>query len=99
MGEEVKAKKPKGVAGIIEFENPNRAIKAPKKIKDIEISKSKGPDLSRRQKEELARQNYQAAHAAGKTEQARADMERLAIIRKRREEAEAKKKEAAESAS
>ena len=52
------------------------------------------PDVSR---EELAKQqaraNYQKMHMAGKTEEARADLARLAIIRKEREEA-AKKRDA-----
>ena len=51
-------------------------------------------DVSR---EELAKQqaraNYQKMHMAGKTEEARADLARLAIIRKEREEA-AKKRDA-----
>lgn len=59
-------------------------------------------ELSRREREELERQqkqaNYQKLHAQGKTEQARADLARLAIIRQQREEAaklrEEKKKEA-----
>lgn len=59
-------------------------------------------DLSRREREEIERQkkqaNYQKLHAQGKTEQARADLARLAIIKQQREEAalkrDAKKKEA-----
>ncbi len=52
--------------------------------------------LSRREREELERQrakaHYDKLHAAGKTDEARADLARLAIIRKQREEA-AKKRE------
>lgn len=52
--------------------------------------------LSRREREELekqrARENYMRLHAEGKTEQARADLARLALIRREREEA-AKKRE------
>ena len=40
-----------------------------------------------------AKANYQKMHLAGKTDEARADLARLAIIRKQREEA-AKKREA-----
>ena len=40
-----------------------------------------------------ARRRYQALHAAGKTEEAQADLARLAIIRKQREEAAKKKEE------
>jgi len=43
------------------------------------------PQLSRREREELDKQkaklHYQKMHAAGKTEEARADLARLAIIR------------------
>merc|ERR1711862_1013609 len=59
--EDENAKK-KGVAGVIEIENPNKA-----------------------------KTNYQKMHAAGKTDEARADLARLAIIRKQREEAAAKR--------
>ena len=41
---------------------------------------------------EKARQHYQKMHAQGKTAEAQADLARLAIIRKQREEA-AKKRE------
>lgn len=59
-------------------------------------------ELSRREREEIERQkkqaNYQKLHAQGKTEQARADLARLAIIKQQREEAarqrDLKKKEA-----
>lgn len=49
------------------------------------------PELSRREREEVEKQraqaNYQKLHAEGKTEQARADLARLAIIKQQREEA------------
>lgn len=52
--------------------------------------------LSRREREELERQraeaHYQKLHAEGKTDQAKADLARLAIIKQQREEA-AKKRE------
>jgi len=48
-------------------------------------------ELSRREREEIERQkkqaNYQKLHAQGKTEQAKADLARLAIIKQQREEA------------
>lgn len=51
----------------------------------------------RREREEVERQRaaaaYQKAHAEGKTDQARADLARLAIIRQQREDA-AKRREA-----
>lgn len=53
--------------------------------------------LSRREREaiekERARQEYQRLHAAGKTEEARADLARLAVIRKQREDAAKKREE------
>ena len=86
--------KKKGVAGLIEVENPNRAKKAHKKVTALDDSPAK-PQLSRREREEIekakAKANYQKLHAAGKTDEARADLARLAIIRKQREEAAAKR--------
>ena len=53
------------------------------------------PQMSRREKEaiakEKARQAYFKAQMEGKTDQARADLARLALIRKQREEAAAKR--------
>ena len=49
------------------------------------------PELSRREKEEIDKQKSQAAyqklHSQGKTEQAKADLARLAIIKQQRQEA------------
>ena len=86
--------KKKGVAGMIEIENPNRGKKTMKKVSQLDDVSAK-PQLSRREREEIekakAKAHYQKQHAAGKTEEARADLARLAIIRKQREEAAAKK--------
>uniref|UniRef100_A0A671RW47 28 kDa heat- and acid-stable phosphoprotein-like n=1 Tax=Sinocyclocheilus anshuiensis TaxID=1608454 RepID=A0A671RW47_9TELE len=74
--------KKKGVEGLIEIENPNRAAQKSKKVTDIELE---GPrQLSRREREEIEKQ---------KTDQAKADLARLAIIRKQREDAARKKEE------
>jgi len=95
------------VEGLIEIENPNRIVKkSEKKVAKIgsgEPAEGEGaaaavkPELSRREREELEKQrakaHYQKLHAEGKTEQARADLARLAIIRKQREEAAAKRDE------
>ena len=82
------------MSGIIEIENPNRAQPKTKKVSQISHESSK-PQLSRREREELEKQrakaHYQKLHAQGKTEEARADLARLAIIRKQREEAAAKR--------
>lgn len=80
---------------LIEIENPNRVQKkATNKVTALDGPSSSAPvvpELSRREREELERQkrqaNYEKAHAEGKTEQARADLARLAIIKQRREEA------------
>ena len=42
---------------------------------------------------EQARQRYEKLHAEGKTDEARADLARLAIVRKQREEAAQKKQQ------
>lgn len=90
--------KAKGVSGLIEVENPNRVVKKNKKLTNLDnLGEGEKPQLSRREREEIERQRaaaaYQRAHAEGKTEQARADLARLAIIRQQREEA-AKRREA-----
>ncbi|CAH4032593.1 28 kDa heat- and acid-stable phosphoprotein-like [Pieris brassicae] len=94
--------KAKGVSGLIEVENPNRVVKKNKKLSNLDnLGEGEKPQLSRREREEIERQRaaaaYQKAHAEGKTEQARADLARLAIIRQQREEA-AKRREAEKKA-
>lgn len=97
----------KGVAALIEIENPNRVTKkATQKLSQIKIddtsssatggsSSSSRPELSRREREQIekqkARQRYEKLHAAGKTTEAKADLARLALIRQQREEAAAKR--------
>jgi len=88
--------KPKGVAHLIEVSNPNRqGNKSAKKVGQMDESGT--TYLSRREREEIekqeAKRRYQQLHAAGKTEEAQADLARLAIIRKQREEAAKKKAE------
>uniref|UniRef100_A0A8D0E3V8 PDGFA associated protein 1 n=1 Tax=Salvator merianae TaxID=96440 RepID=A0A8D0E3V8_SALMN len=87
--------KHKGVEGMIDIENPNRVAQTTKKVTQIDLE---GPrELSRREREEIekqkAKERYMKMHLAGKTEQAKADLARLAIIRKQREEAARKKEE------
>ena len=95
--EDENAKK-KGVQGLIEIENPNRAVKkAAEKVTKVNVNAAgtSKPELSRREREELERQraaaHYQKLHAEGKTEQARADLARLAIIKQNRADAAAKR--------
>ncbi|KAG7281162.1 hypothetical protein CRUP_032865 [Coryphaenoides rupestris] len=88
-------KKRGGVEGIIEIENPNRVAQKSKKVTQIELDEPK--QLSRREREELekqkAKERYMKMHLAGKTDQAKADLARLAIIKKQREDAARKKEE------
>ncbi|XP_069053158.1 pdgfa associated protein 1a isoform X2 [Lepisosteus oculatus] len=87
--------KKKGVEGLIEIENPNRVTQKSKKVAEIDVSVPK--ELSRREREEIekqkAKERYMKLHLEGKTEQARADLARLAIIKKQREEAARKREE------
>ncbi|XP_023312859.1 28 kDa heat- and acid-stable phosphoprotein-like [Anoplophora glabripennis] len=91
-------KKAKGVSNLIEIENPNRVQKKVKKLSTLNTTDLESkPQLSRREREEIERQraqaHYQKLHAEGKTDQARADLARLAIIKQQREEAK-KRREA-----
>nr|XP_056722439.1 28 kDa heat- and acid-stable phosphoprotein [Euleptes europaea] len=87
--------KHKGVEGMIDIENPNRVGQTAKKVTQIDMESPR--ELSRREREEIekqkAKERYMKMHLAGKTEQAKADLARLAIIRKQREEAAKKKEE------
>ncbi|KAG7275520.1 hypothetical protein CRUP_032563 [Coryphaenoides rupestris] len=89
------SKKKSGVEGIIEIENPNRISQKNKKVADIDIEAPK--ELTRREREEIekqkAKERYMKLHLEGKTEQARADLARLAIIKKQREDAAKKRDE------
>lgn len=74
--------------GLIEIENPNRVVKkSAEKVTKVNVNAagSSKPELSRREREEVEKQraqaHYQKLHAEGKTEQARADLARLAIIK------------------
>lgn len=87
--------KRKGVEGLIEIENPNRVSQKSKKVVEIDVNAPK--ELSRREREEIekqaAKERYMKLHLEGKTDQARADLARLAIIKKQREEAAKKRDE------
>ncbi|KAL6081022.1 hypothetical protein STEG23_025450 [Scotinomys teguina] len=76
-----------------DIENPNRVAQATEKVTQLDLDGPK--ELSRREREEIekqkAKEGYMKMHLAGKTEQARADLARLAITRKQREEAASKK--------
>lgn len=93
-GEAVNGKGPNPAADI---ENPNHVVKQVKKVGELDVNDASKPELSRREREEIekqrAREHYQKLHAQGKTEEARADLARLAIIRQQREEAAKKRDE------
>uniref|UniRef100_A0AAR2KAM0 Casein kinase substrate phosphoprotein PP28 domain-containing protein n=1 Tax=Pygocentrus nattereri TaxID=42514 RepID=A0AAR2KAM0_PYGNA len=93
--EDEKNQKRSGVEGLIEIENPNRVSQKNKNIAEVDVSVPK--ELSRREREEIekqkAKERYMKLHLEGKTEQARADLARLAIIKKQREEAARKREE------
>ncbi|CAN6858621.1 hypothetical protein HID58_086352 [Brassica napus] len=79
--------KKKGHEALIEVDNPNRA--KPKTLKARDLDASKTTELSRREREELEKQRaherYMRLQEQGKTEQARKDFDRLALIRQQRE--------------
>lgn len=85
--------------------NPNHTAKSRSQLKDASPNDDIS-QLSRREREAIEaqqeRERYLKLHAEGKTEEARADLARLAIIRERREEErlrkEAEKEEKAELA-
>jgi len=90
-------KKAKGVDHLIKVDNPNRKQVKMKKLKDLTLESTAEPEMSRKEREaiekEKAKEAYQRLHKEGKTEEARADLARLAIIRKQREEAAKKREE------
>ncbi|KAI8810509.1 casein kinase substrate phosphoprotein PP28-domain-containing protein [Cladochytrium replicatum] len=83
-------------APIIEVENPNQQSQRNLKASDLDGS-DQPRELSRREREALEKERAKAAfwkaQSEGKTDQARADLARLAIIRKQREEAAKKRTE------
>ncbi|XP_076856473.1 pdgfa associated protein 1a [Brachyhypopomus gauderio] len=90
-----KSQRRNGVEGLIEIENPNRISQKSKKAAEVDVEAPR--ELSRREREEIekqkAKERYMKMHLEGKTEQARADLARLAIIKKQREDAAKKRDE------
>ncbi|KAB5555508.1 hypothetical protein PHYPO_G00035010 [Pangasianodon hypophthalmus] len=93
--EDEQNQKRNGVQGLIEIENPNRISQKSKKATEVDVNTPR--ELSRREREEIekqkAKERYMKLHLEGKTDQARADLARLAIIKKQREEAARKREE------
>ncbi|XP_009792986.1 uncharacterized protein [Nicotiana sylvestris] len=87
--------KRKGTEGIIEIQNPN--LVKPKNVKAKNVDIEKTTELSRREREEIEKQQaherYMRLQEQGKTEQARKDLDRLALIRQQRAEAAKKREE------
>ncbi|KAF3339909.1 heat- and acid-stable phosphoprotein [Carex littledalei] len=87
--------KRKGTEGVIKIENPNLVKSKNVKAKEVDLGKT--TELSRREREELEKQKaherYMRLQEQGKTEQARKDLERLALIRQQRAEAAKKREE------
>ncbi|ORY84399.1 casein kinase substrate phospho protein PP28-domain-containing protein [Protomyces lactucae-debilis] len=83
--------------------NANRALNKPMSAKELAAASTEGSsaraggEMSRRDREALeakaAKERYWKLHQAGKTDQAKADLARLAEVKKRREEAARKRKE------
>ncbi|KAG2677779.1 hypothetical protein I3760_12G112500 [Carya illinoinensis] len=92
---EEEPEKRKGTLGLIEIENPN--LVKPKNLKAGNVDMKKTTELSRREREEIekkrAHERYMRLQEQGKTEQARKDIERLALIRQQRAEAARKRGE------
>ncbi|KAJ3300999.1 heat- and acid-stable phosphoprotein [Blyttiomyces sp. JEL0837] len=82
---------------VAKFESMNINRAAAKNVKASELSTSEDIPMSRREREALEKERAKAAfwkaQMEGKTEQARNDLARLAIIKKQREEAARKKAE------
>jgi hypothetical protein len=87
--------KKKGTQGIIEIENPNLVKAKTLKARDVDMDKT--TELSRREREEIEKQKaherYMKLQEQGKTDQAKKDLERLALIRQQRAEAAKKREE------
>ncbi|XP_031284107.1 28 kDa heat- and acid-stable phosphoprotein-like isoform X1 [Pistacia vera] len=85
----------KGTEGLIEINNPNLVKSKNLKAKDVDFGRP--TELSRREREELEKQRsherYMKLQEQGKTEKARQDLERLALIRQERAEAAKRREE------
>jgi len=92
---EEESEKRKGTQGVIEIENPNLVKPKTLKARDIDIEKTS--ELSRREREEIEKQKaherYMRLQEQGKTEQAKKDLDRLALIRQQRADAAKKREE------
>ncbi|KAG6393730.1 hypothetical protein SASPL_144297 [Salvia splendens] len=87
--------KVKGAEGVIQIENPNMVKPKNMKARDADLEKT--TELSRREREEIEKQKaherYMKLQEQGKTDQAKKDLERLALIRQQRADAAKKREE------
>ncbi|XP_041992324.1 28 kDa heat- and acid-stable phosphoprotein-like [Salvia splendens] len=87
--------KVKGAEGVIQIENPN--LVKPKNLKARDADFDKTTELSRREREEIEKQKaherYMKLQEQGKTDQAKKDLGRLALIRQQRADAAKKREE------
>lgn len=85
--------KPKGVEGLVEVENPNKAPVKMTKLKDLGDA---AVPMTRREREEKEKEEkaaaYRKRHEAGLTEEYKRDMAKLAEVKARRDAAAAKAK-------
>lgn len=92
--------KPKGVEGLIEVDNPNKAPVKMTKLKDMDSAEP--APMTRREREEKEKEAkaaaYRKRHEAGLTEEYKRDMAKLAEVKARREAAQAKAKAEEEAA-
>mmetsp|Transcript_28915 Transcript_28915/g.61398 ORF Transcript_28915/g.61398 Transcript_28915/m.61398 type:complete len:272 (-) Transcript_28915:324-1139(-) len=84
--------KPKGVEGLIEVDNPNKAKVKMTKLKDMDGGEA--APMTRKEREEKEKEAraaaYRKRHEAGLTEEYKRDMAKLAEVKARREAATAK---------
>lgn len=92
--------KPKGVEGLVEVENPNKAPVKMTKLKDM--GDAAAAPMTRREREEKEKEEkaaaYRKRHEAGLTEEYKRDMAKLAEVKARRDAAAAKVKAEQEAA-
>ncbi|KAL3617069.1 hypothetical protein CASFOL_039463 [Castilleja foliolosa] len=89
------SEKVKGTQGVIQIDNPNLVKQKNMKARDVDLEKT--TELSRREREEIEKQRaherYMRLQEQGKTDQAKKDLERLALIRQQRADAAKKREE------
>ncbi|OQR91361.1 hypothetical protein ACHHYP_04759 [Achlya hypogyna] len=100
--EAARVAKPKGVASLIQVQNPNLMNASNKVMKAKDMNGDAEPQqLTRREREAIEKEAKAAAymkkHLAGETAEAKKDLSRLEEVRKRREEAARRKKEEEEA--